>query len=445
LNHSEWVQEARNDFPLLKQTRNGKPIIYFDSACTSLVPLPVIESLNEYYTNFPGCSGTRSRYWIAREVTRRIEGDLETGLQGSRQVIQKHINARSSQEIIFTFNTTHALNILALGMKFNSKDTVLLTDREHNSNLIPWLRLQKKGILKVNFLESRPDGTFDLNNLYDRLSNNQISLLSLGYTSNLTGETLPAREVIRLAHEKGALVILDAAQTAPHQSIDVQDLDVDFLAFSIHKMCGPKGVGILYGKKSLITGQEESENKRTIESAVLGGGTVNDSTYQSYSLLDSPERFEAGVQNYAGQIAAGAAIKYLQKIGIDRISRHEQQLNSFLTKQLLDRYGDSGWFHILGPPEANRRGSILTFEIKRPNAVGIADEMDERSNIMIRDGAFCVHSYLNKRYGYGWGKPQMPSEHRMIYRISLYLYNTLEECEVFLDTLHNIFEERGYL
>ena len=172
-----------------------------------------------------------------------------------------------------------------------------------------------------------------------------------------------------------------------------------------------------------IRGQRKREGD-VIEPAILGGGTADNTTYESYSLLEAPERFEAGIQNYSGQIASGAAIRYLQKIGMDRISAHEKRFNGFLTEALLNRYGDTGWFRILGPREAAQRGGILTFEVRRPNAVGIAKELNAKSNIMIRDGVFCVHSYFNCQFGPGWTHPKSHRDHRMIYRISFYLYNT---------------------
>ena len=168
-----------------------------------------------------------------------------------------------------------------------------------------------------------------------------------------------------------------------------------------------------------------------IEPTILGGGTAGDTTYDSYSLLEAPERFEAGIQNYPGLIASGSAIQYLQQIGMDRISAHEKRLNRFLTEELLSRYGDTGWFRILGPRDAAQRGGILTFEVRRPNAVGIAKELNAKSNIMIRDGVFCVHSYFNEQFGRGWTRPKSHRDHRMIYRVSFYLYNTIEECRVF--------------
>ncbi|MDQ1279444.1 MAG: Aminotran 5 protein [Thermoproteota archaeon] len=441
------LDSIREDFPALKKKRNGLPPIYLDNACTTLVPKQVIDAINEYYTTYPACGEGRSRYWFAEDVTCRIEGDSGKGIKGSRQIIREFINARSEKEIIFTSNTTHAINIVALGFRFKPGDVVLLTDKEHNSNLVPWLRLQGKGLIKLDHVDSTQDDIFDLENLKYKLANRKVRLVSMAYSSNLTGYTIPAKDIIKIAHDYGIKVLLDGAQTVPHKTVDVQDLDVDFLAFSIHKMCGPKGVGILYGKREFL-GQKLHESDETpdvIEPTILGGGTVTETTYDSYSLLNPPERFEAGIQDYPGQIAAGSAIEYLQRIGMNRINSQENQLNHFLTEQLLNRYGETGWFKILGPHDSSQRGGILTFEIKRPNALGIAEELSKKSNVMIRDGAFCVHSFLNKKFGQGWMRPGLPQEHRMLYRVSLYFYNTMDECQIFLETLNEIFEERSYV
>ncbi len=438
---------TRRDFPALSNSRDGKPPVYFDNACNTLVPRQVIDALTEYYTRYPACGAGRSRHWFAQQVTERIEGDAEKGTTGSRQVIRDFINARSEKEIIFTLNTSHGVNIVALGMRFSPGDEVLMTDREHNSNLIPWLRLQKRGIIKTDHIGCDKDGMLDLDALEKKLKQGRVKLVSMGYTSNLTGATIPAREVVAIAHRYGARVLLDGAQTVPHQVVDVQDLDVDFLAFSIHKMCGPRGVGVLYGKSEYLGKElhEEDEAHDVILPAMLGGETINDATYDDYSLLPPPARFEVGLQDYPGQIAAGAAVQYLRGIGMDKISAQETMLNEYLSRRLLERYGDAGWFHILGPSDPRKRGGILTFEVKRPNAVGIADDLNEKGNVMIRDGLFCVHSYLNYKFGQGWTRPRHPNEHRMTYRASLYFYNTIEECDIFLETLHEIFTERCYV
>ena len=427
--------------------RNGRPPVYFDSACTTMVPQPVIDSITEYYHDFPGCAGARSRHWFSHEINDRIEGNPEEGVKGSRTLIKEFINAHSEREIVFTQNTSHAINMVALGFKFHPGDTVLLTDREHNSNLLPWLRLQNKGVIKVDQVPTGPDETFDLDALKQKLESCKVALVSMALTTNITGYTIPAAQIIKMAHAHGAKVLLDTAQAAAHRKIDVQELDVDFLAFSLHKLCGPRGVGVLYGKQELWAHSftEDNDPLDFVVPVILGGGTVIDSTYNNYTLLDSPERFEIGIQNYPGQIASGTAIKYIQEIGFDKISLQVSLLNKFLTEELLKQYGDTGWFRILGPAEPARRGGILTFEVKRPNAVGIGDELSDKSNVMIRDGVFCVHSYFNHEFGQGWLRPRQPSEHRMFYRVSLYFYNTLEECRVFLDTLHEIFEERSYI
>ena len=403
--------------------------------------------MNEYYCNFPACGGGRSRHWFAAEVNRRTEGNPEENLPGSRQLIQEFLGAKSKREIVFTLNTSHAINLVALGFPFRSGDVVLLTDKEHNSNLVPWLRLQKNGLIHVDHVDPDPNDEFDLAAFERKLKHSQVRLVSIAYTSNVTGYTVPARQIIETAHRYGARVLLDAAQAAPHRPIDVQDLDVDFLAFSLHKMCGPRGVGVLFGKEELLGGgPKEADGLRdVVEPILLGGDTVSDSTLHSYNLLGPPERFEPGIQNYPAQIGAGAAVRYLQQIGLARIRAHENELNRFLTGQLRERYEDTGWFTILGPADAAKREGILTFAIKRPNAVGIAEELSARNNLMIRDGFFCAHAYLNQQFGQGWTRPRLPAEHRMTYRVSFYFYNTIEECRTFLETLDEIFRERSYL
>jgi cysteine desulfurase / selenocysteine lyase len=434
------IEECRDHFPSLKRRRNGKPPVYLDSACTTLVPQPVIDSIHEYYSSFPACGGRRSHHWFAEEVTGRIEGNADKGLAGSRRRIADFLHAGSEKEILFMLNATHAINAVALGFNFKPGDGVLLTDREHNSNLIPWLRLQNAGRIRVECIAANADDGFDLDAFERRMKDGGIRMVSLAYTSNVTGYTIPAREIVNIAHQYGARVLLDGAQTVPHQAVDVQALDVDFLAFSMHKMCGPRGIGVLYAKKELL-----GHTGDFIEPAILGGGTIGDATCESFTLLSAPEGFEAGIPNYAGQIASGSAIQYIQQVGMDRIAVHECKLNRFLTEELLKRYGDAGWFRIFGPQDPAQRGGILTFVVRRPNAIGIAGELDKKNNIMIRDGVFCVHSYFNGQFGQGWMHPKSHRDHRMIYRVSLYFYNTIGECRVFLETLDEIFKERCYI
>ncbi|MDD5127980.1 MAG: aminotransferase class V-fold PLP-dependent enzyme, partial [Dehalococcoidales bacterium] len=355
----EWT---RDDFPALKNQHQNHPPVYFDNACNTLVPHQVIEAIREYYTDFPSCGGGRSQHRFAKEVNDRIEGNAERGMKGSRRIIKEFINAGSEGEIVFTLNASQGINIVALGTRFKPGDFVVLTDKEHNSNLIPWLRLQKQGLIRTEYVESGQDGVFDLDAFEKKMKTSRVRLVSMAYTSNLTGYTLPAREVVGIAHRYGAKVLLDGAQTVPHQVVDVRDLDVDFMVFSMHKMCGPRGVGVLYGKEALLgrEAHEEDETGDVILPVMLGGETITDTNYETYSLMPPPRRFEVGLQNYPGLIASAAAISYLQKVGMDRIGAQERQLNSYLSAQLLQRYGDTGWFKILGPGDANQRGGILT-------------------------------------------------------------------------------------
>jgi cysteine desulfurase / selenocysteine lyase len=443
INSKSSIEECRDHFPSLKRQRNGKPPVYLDNACTTLVPQQVIDSINEYYCSYPACGGRRSHHWFAQEVTARIEG-----IQGSRQLLAGFINAASINEILFTSNTTHAINIVALGYNFRPGDVVLLTDKEHNSNLIPWLRLQNEGRIKVGFTQANHDDGFNLPFFEQKMKEGGIRLVSMAYSSNVTGYSIPAKEIIKIAHQYGARVLLDAAQTVPHQPVDVQSLDVDFMAFSLHKMCGPRGVGVLYVKNDILSRSPSdiaANDGDILDAAILGGGTVNDATYSAYSLLTAPEKFEAGIPDYPGQIAAGVAVEYLRQFGMERIAAHEYKLNQYLTGELKNRYGNEAWLQILGPEDPTLRGGILTFEIRRPNCIGIADELSSKSNIMIRDGVFCVHSYFNNRYGEGWLHPKSHKDHRMIYRVSFYIYNTIEECRVFLETLDEILRERCYI
>lgn len=274
MNTQTLPEIVRGDFPPLERQRDGKPPIYLDNACTTLVPRQVIADMEDYYKNFPACGGRRSHHWFAEEVTSRVEGDMEKGILGSRKLISSFINAVSEEEIIFTLNTTHAINLVAQGFRFKPDNEVLLTDREHNSNLLPWLRLQKMGLIKVKYFSPTQGEVFDLDVFEDCVKGGHVRLVSLAFTSNVTGATIPAKEIITIAHRYGTRVLLDGAQTVPHQLVNVRLLDVDFLVFSLHKMCGPRGVGVLYGKKELLGhgATEWNAEDGVIEPTILGGG-----------------------------------------------------------------------------------------------------------------------------------------------------------------------------
>jgi cysteine desulfurase / selenocysteine lyase len=289
----------------------------------TLRPRQVVEAMDRYYLEFPAC-GERSHHKLGKRVTEEVVK--------AREQVRRFINARKSEEIIFTKNATESLNTVLQGLVWKQGDVIVSSDREHNSNLLPIQRLKSRGVTH-RVVPSLPDSSFDIVAFQKQVQG--ARLVSIVAVSNLDGYILPVKEIIRIAHKAGALVLLDAAQAAPHQAMDVRDMDADFLAFSGHKMLGPS-IGVLYGKKEMLA---------QIEPLSLGGGTVSDSTYETSTPEQSPERFEAGLQNYAGIIGLSAATQYLQKVGMHKVEQHERSLNMALQKGISEMKG----MHLLGP------------------------------------------------------------------------------------------------
>ncbi len=384
--------KIRQDFPLLHNQK--KPSVYLDSACMSLKPMPVIEKMNEYYKEYPACAG-RSHHRLGKRASEEYDC--------ARVMVKKFINARAEQEIIFTRNATEGFNLVAHSLDY---DVVITSDKEHNSNLVPWIvEKQEKGI--VHEVISTEQG-FDLAQftaLLQKHKNKKI-LVSIVHTSNMDGTTNPVKEIIKLAHEYDATVMIDGAQSVPHKPIDVKKLDADLLAFSGHKMLGPTGTGVLYGKSEIL------EKLKTYN---VGGDTVDDTFYDKAVFTKIPARFEAGLQDYAGFIGLGAAIEYLSKY-IDDIEDHDRELNRIMTDGLKND------IDILGPPDATSRSSILSFNPKnRMDYHEVAMLLDSYANIAIRSGRHCVHSWFNARRIGGSA------------RASVYLYNTVEEAKLFVE------------
>jgi len=390
------VEKIREDFPIYKRKINGKPIIYMDSACASLKPIQVIDAINRYYKEFPACAG-RSGHRLGREVSEEIFN--------ARRSIQKFINAKKANEIIFTRNTTEGINLVAnsLGLKKGGK--VLTSDKEHNSGLLPFLLLQQRGIKHETFKFG------DLDDFQQKMDKD-VKLVSVVHVSNLDGTINPIKEIIKIAHEYGSLTLIDGAQSVPHQEIDVRKLDCDFLAFSGHKMLGPSGTGVLYGKEHLL---EE------LKPFMIGGGCVRNSTYESFELEEIPARFEAGLQNYAGIMGLGEASRYLKKVGMKNIKEHEQRLNKLISEEFT-----SLGISILGGNDATKRAGIISFNINGMNPHEVAGILNESANIMIRSGMHCVHSWFNAHGINGSA------------RVSLYLYNTKAECEILIEEIKKI-------
>ncbi|MDD5331523.1 MAG: cysteine desulfurase [Candidatus Nanoarchaeia archaeon] len=381
--------KIRQDFPILNK------VTYLDSACMSLKPIQVIDKINEYYKEYPGCGG-RGMHSISKKVDEEV--------LNARKEIQKLLNIKKEDQIVFSKNTTESLNLVYNGLKINGG--IITTDKEHNSNLVPVIRLCKKNGLKHTTIGSK-DGIFDLEEFKEKM-NRDVKLVSMVHTSNLDGSTIPAKEIIKIAHENGALTMLDGAQSAPHKEIDLKKLDVDLFACSGHKMLGPTGIGMLYGKEEILDKMEQF---------ILGGETVTNSTYNSYEIEKVPNRFEAGLQHYSGIIGFGEACRYLRKVGMDNIVKQELKVNQIIDDGLRNIEGVS----ILGPEDVGLRPGITSFNYKNKDVHQIALLLDHSKKIMMRSGQHCVHSWFNKHNIKG------------SVRASLYLYNNEEDANKLVD------------
>jgi cysteine desulfurase/selenocysteine lyase len=391
---------VRKDFPILQRKVRGKPFIYFDNSCVTLKPKQVIDAITRYYTEYTACHG-RSIHAFAAETTREFER--------AHRTLERLVNAREG-EVVFTKNTTEGINIVANGLPWKKGDSVVTTSLEHNSNLIPWLKLQKERGVKHRIVPVGRDGVLDLGAL-EKAIDKTTRLVSLVYTSNVTGTTLNAREVAKLAHDNGALLMMDAAQTVPHHQVDVKRDDIDFLAWSGHKMLGPSGTGALYGKKALLEGMSQF---------IVGGETVKDVSPPDWEPESAPMKFEAGLQDYAGASGFAAAADYLMRIGMRDVEKHELAL----AKRLYEGLDSIGGLHRLGPVVP--QGALAAFYVDNMDAHDIALVLDESANIFVRSGQHCTH-YYHKTIGV-----------KSTVRPSLYIYNTKEELETFLSKLAEI-------
>lgn len=402
------VEKIRRDIPILNQQIGGRPMVYFDNACMSLRPQAVIDKVTEYYTQLSACAG-RSNHRLARKVNEEVEN--------SRKKIQQFIGAKHSQEIIFTRNTTEGINLVAHSLELGANEIVLTSGKEHNSNLVPWLKLAKKIGIKHKVISQNEDNTWNMDNFEAELekAKGKVKLVGLVQTSNLDGVTFPIKEITKTAHRAGALVLVDAAQSAPHQKINVQDLEVDFLAFSGHKLMGPSGMGVLYGKRELLD---------KMEGFLVGGDTVEYTTYTDYKHLPLPEKYEAGLQDYAGVMGLGAATDYLAKIDRQALARHEAKLNTIMTEGIKDLTR----VHLIGPKEPHLRGGVLSFYVDGADPHQIALLLDQSYGIMVRSGQHCVNSWFNAHQITG------------SVRASVYLYNTEEEAKYFVQSLKKVME-----
>ena len=366
------VARVRQDFPLLE--KHGDEIVYLDSACQTLRPRQVIEAMNEYYLEYPACGG-RSVHRLATQVSIKVDE--------AREKLARLLNARSSDEIVITKNCTEALNLVAKGFGLKRGDVVLGTDVEHNSNLVPWMQVEKQVGIRREFVTTPEDGLFDLERFKAKISK-KVRMVSFVHVNNVTGTTIPIKEVVEISHDHGAAVMVDGAQAAAHMKLNVTEDDVDFYALSGHKMLGPAGVGVLFGKK---------ERLEKIEPLITGGGAVSATSFERADFLPPPDRFEGGLLNYSGIIGTGVAADYLGSIGLEEIADHEAQLNKMATESLEDVRG----VEILAPHDPVTRTSIFSFNVRGMSSHDVAMILDDMAGIMIRSGMHCAHPYFVAR------------------------------------------------
>ena len=397
------TDKIRMDFPLLASGDEASRPVYLDSACQTLRPESVLRAMSDYYSEYPACAG-RSSHRLGTEVTIKCD-DV-------RAKAAEFFGAADQAEIAFMKNATEGLNTVIFGSGMRSGDLVVTTDYEHNSVHVPLMKAQEEIGIKRKVIPSLKNGTFDLE-AFEGIMSKDVRLVAMCMTSNVTGYTLPVREVVEIAHDNGAKVLLDAAQAAPSMRLDVESMGVDYLVASAHKMLGPSGVGLMY---------VSSESSGTLRPLTFGGHGVTGATLDSFKLLPPPERFEAGLQNYSGIIGTGAALDYLANVGMENIAEHEISLNKRMTRKLMGIPG----LTILEPLDPNLRKGILAFNIDGVHHHDVAIILDHSRNIMLRAGMLCCHSLFESRRIEG------------CVRASLYLYNTEAEVDIFASALEGM-------
>ncbi len=399
------VDSIRSDFPILaREVRPGVRLVYLDSTATSQKPASVIEAMNVFYRH-SNANIHRGVHTLAEEATAMYEQ--------ARLKIAKFINAASANEVIYTRNTTESINLVAqtwAHANLGPGDLVILTEMEHHSNLVPWQMLAAERGIRLEFISLTDDGVLDLES-YGTLLSQSPRLVSFAHMSNVLGTITPAAAIIRLAHAAGAITVLDAAQSVPHLKVDVQSLDVDFMAFSAHKMCGPTGIGALYGKSQLLAGMPP----------FLGGGDmIKEVKLRSFRPSSVPQKFEAGTPAVAESVGFGAAVDYLSEIGMDRICEHEHGIIEYALERLEEVPG----VKLLGP-DASRKGGVASFTLSGVHPHDVAQILD-RDGIAVRAGHHCAQP-LHERYG-------IPASTRA----SFYLYSTRQEVDALIQGLYKV-------
>ena len=396
------IEKIRKDFPILNVKVHGKPLVYLDNAATTQKPKVVIDAITDYYENY-NANIHRSIHKLGEEATKAYE-------EAHRKVAD-FINA-DFEEVIFTKSTTESLNLLAYSLTNQLKpgDEIVISEMEHHSNFVPWQQLALKKNLKLKFIEINKEGLLDENSIKENITN-KTKIVSLTHVSNVLGTINNIEEIGKIAHENNALMIVDAAQSVPHMPVDVKKLDCDFLAFSGHKMLGPTGIGVLYGKKELL---------QKMDPFLYGGDMIKEVTFENTTFNDLPWKFEAGTANIAQAIGLGAAIDYLNKIGMENIESYEKEL----VRYAYDKLSGIEEIEIYGPKE---RSGLISFNVKNIHAHDTAQILDGEG-IAVRAGHHCAMPLASKLGIVASA------------RASFYLYNTQEEINKLFDGIKKVIE-----
>lgn len=392
---------VRLDFPVLQQRVHGKPLIYLDNAATSQKPTAVIQAITEYYEAY-NANVHRAIHALGERATIAYEA--------VREKTARFIRAESPQSIIFTKSASEAINMVAYAWGYSNLregDEIVITPMEHHSNLIPWQQLARRTRAKLRYFDLTDDGRLDMSNV-DELINSKTRLVAVTHISNVLGTINPVAEITKKAHTVGAITLVDGAQSAPHMSIDVQQLGCDFFAFSAHKMCGPTGVGVLYGKLEQLS---------KMDPFLFGGEMIDSVTLEEATWKEAPHRFEAGTPNIAGVIGFGAAIDYLSEIGMDNVWEHEVALTQHCIDKMRSALPDTV---IYGPEDV--RSGLVCFNLPGVHPHDLAQVLDQEG-VAIRAGHHCAQPLMR------WLDTPATA------RASLYLYNTEEDVEAFIAAL----------
>ena len=394
------LEGIKNEFPVLNQIVNDEPLVYLDNAATTQKPLSVLSAIKDYYEN-DNANVHRGVHTLAERATEKYEA--------AREKVRAFINAKSTKEVLFTRGTTTSINWVAqfAGQILKADDEIVISIMEHHSNIVPWQEVAKKtgAILKFVYLK---EGELDMEDLRQKVTA-QTKFVSIAHVSNVLGTINPIEEISKIAHEQGAYLVVDGAQSTPHMALDLQKMDVDFFAFSGHKMMGPTGIGVLYGKEELLNQFEPIEF----------GGEMIDFVYESHSTwTELPWKFEAGTPNIAGAIALGAAIDYIQELGIDQIHQHEDELIDYVMPKLQNIEG----LTIYGPKDNKKRSGVIAFNIEglHPHDVATALDME---GVAVRAGHHCAQPLLNYL------------DTSATARASFYIYNTKADCDKLVEAL----------